>query len=346
MAGFLSSRHRLLTVGVVVLLALALAGCRSLPFAADAPEIPMTTVYPTSPEGVEIQNLYNLIFWLSVFVFVAVNAVMFYAIYRFRARPGDRLPEQTHGNNRLEIAWTIAPAVVLAIMGVPTITTIFRAAAPPPANALKVSVVGHQWWWEFQYPDLNITTANEVHVVAGRTTSFELTSADIIHSFWFPKWTGKLDVVPNHLNVLNVTPEVPGVYYGQCVEFCGTQHANMKMRAVVHANQAEFDAWARSQQAPAVAATQATQAGAQIATTTCAACHTIGGTTAAGKIGPDLTHFGSRLTVAAGMLDNTPENLARWIQDPQAVKPGNKMPNLNLTEQQVADVTAYLLSLK
>lgn len=331
-----------------LLLKLLLAGA-IVPLVGCSP-VPQTTVFPLSDQARMIQELYVLIFWLAMFVFVVVEAVLIYSVIRYRRRSPDEVPHQLHGNTRLEIAWTIAPAIVLAFIGVPTISTIFQASQPAPADALHVRVVGHQWWWEFQYPELNVVTANEVHLPGGRPVRFDLESADVIHSFWIPRLGGKLDVVPNHVNQLVITPDPvqsTTTYLGQCVEFCGEQHANMKLRAVVHPAD-QFDAWVRSQQAAAAAPTsdEARRGMEVFMRSACIGCHTIAGTPAQGKVGPDLTHVGGRQTIAAGMIDNTPENLARWLRNPQDVKPGNKMPNLNLSEQDISLLVAYLESLK
>ncbi len=323
---------------------LLLTGCQGLP---TGNQIPQTTIFPVSDFAWKIQNLYAVLFWLSILVFVSVEAILIYSVIRFRRRPETGMPPQVHGNTRLEIAWTIAPAVVLAFIGVPTISTIFDTARPAPPEALKVQVIGHQWWWEFRYPELNIVTANELHLPAGRPVTFSLESADVIHSFWLPRLGGKQDVTPNRVNHLTFTPERPEVYYGQCVEFCGVQHALMRLLAVVQPEQ-DFQAWVRAQQAPPVPPSDdMSRRGAELfARGACAGCHTVAGTTAQGKFGPDLTHVGSRMTIAARTLPNTPENLAAWLRDPQRVKPGNRMPNLNLSEEDISLLVAYLQSLK
>jgi cytochrome c oxidase subunit 2 len=228
--------------------------------------------------------------------------------------------------------------------------TIFTTQAAAPTNSLLIKVIGHQFWWEFQYPEFNLTTANEVHQPIGRTANFELTSADVIHSFWIPALGGKRDVVPGRTNYLWWTPDpnTSGVYLGQCAELCGYSHANMRMRGIVQTPE-DFAAWVRQQQAPAAtppANTPAAQ-GAQLFTQKgCAGCHTINGTSAAGKTAPDLTHFGSRLTVAAGIMDNNTANVKRWLADPPTVKPGSLMPNLGLNGAELDALAAYLEFLK
>jgi cytochrome c oxidase subunit 2 len=299
-----------------------------------------------------IQNLYVLIFWMAVVVFVGVEGFLLYTIVRYRRRSPDELPSQTHGNTRLEIAWTIIPALVLLVIAVPTIGTIFAADAVPENATQYVRVIGHQWWWEFEYPSLGIKTANELHLPVGETVRIDMTSTDVIHSFWFPRMGGKMDVVPTRTNHMWFTPRETGEFYGQCVEFCGTQHANMRMRLYVETPQ-QFQAWVQQQRAEATvppAGSPAAQGAEAFVNprNACIACHTVRGTTARGAIGPDLTHVGSRKTLAAGMIDNTPEEMARWIRHSQEVKVGNKMvlPPGTPNDQDLAAIVAYLQSLK
>ncbi|MBI4495237.1 MAG: cytochrome c oxidase subunit II [Chloroflexi bacterium] len=327
-------------------LALLLAATAVLSGCLGMGEGPQTTIVPFSDHAQRIQDLYVLVFWMAAGVFVVVEAALVYATLRYRRRPDDVLPPQVHGNTRLEVAWTIAPAVVLFVIAIPTIQAIFAAATPPGSDGLEIVVTGHQWWWELEYPDAQVVTANEVHIPVGRPISFTLKSADVIHSFWVPRLGGKMDVVPGHTNHLYLTAYQAGTYLGQCVEFCGLQHANMKLRLIAHTPE-EFDAWVQSQQAPPSQAAGKAQEGAQVfARSACVGCHTVAGTPAQGKIGPNLTHVGSRTSLAGAVLDNTPENLARWLRDPQEVKPGNQMPNLHLSDVDIEALVAYLESLK
>lgn len=330
------------------LLALGLTSCT--PWAANAPGAPQTTVFPASDVGRYIQGLYELIFLMAIVVFVGVEGFLVYAIIRFRRRAANQVPTQVHGNTRLEIAWTILPSIVLLVIAVPTIQTIFQQdAVPIGSNPIKVRVIGHQWWWEFRYPDLdaNVVTANELHLPVGRTALLELESVDVVHSFWVPKVGGKMDVVPTRVNHLWFTPEETGEFYGQCVEFCGLQHANMRLRLFIDSAQ-DFDAWVARQRADATqpTGTQARQGAEIFQRNPCGGCHTIRGTNARGTTAPDLTHVGSRSTIAAGVLGNTYENLIHWISDPQGVKIGNKMPTLGLSNTDTALLAAYLQSLK
>jgi len=294
-----------------------------------------------------------IILWIAALVFIVVEALLIYAVWRYRAKPSepDTLPRQIHGNTPIEIAWTIAPAIVLAIVFVMTIRTMGVVAAPPPATAagepLLIKVIGHQWWWEVQYPELGIVTASDIHDPVGRPVQFELTSGDVIHSFWVPELQGKTDVIPGRTNNSHFTVDQPGEYLGMCAEFCGAQHARMRFKVIAESPE-EFETWVANQQSPpAEPATPLAQQGQQaFMTNACIGCHTIDGTAAQGKTGPNLTHFGSRDTIAAGTLSNTPENLARWLRNPQEVKPGALMPNLNLSETTIDQLVAYLESLQ
>lgn len=341
-------RAALLLLGVLAV-GLVAGGCTT-----DAPQSTL------DPQGSAAQAIYELfvtwLFWPAVAVFFAVEALLLYSIYRFRGRPGDPLPAQLHGNTRLEITWTIIPALILVVILAATFRTQAILAEPPPAGqAIRVQVIGHQWWWEFQYPDLGVTTANEMHIPVGVPIEVELTSVDVIHSYWVPHMAGKMDAIPGRINRMNFTAEAAGVYSGQCSEFCGVQHAMMRM-LLVSESQGEFDAWVRGQRAipafaqptPAPGAQESlAQRGAQVfANGACVTCHAIRGTAAQARVGPELTHVGSRRSIAANTLTNTPENLARWLRNPQAVKPGNLMPNQNLNEQDIAALVAYLQSLK
>jgi cytochrome c oxidase subunit II len=328
---------------LLFLTALLAAGCTQW---ADA-TLPQTTVVPASDVARHILDLYQLIFWMAVVVFVGVEGFLVYTIFRYQRRADNQIPTQTHGNTRLEVAWTIIPSIILLVIAIPTIPTIFYQDTVPPTATQRVRVVGHQWWWEFQYPDLGVVTANELHLPVGQTVRFDLTSADVIHSFWIPRMGGKMDVVPTHTNLLWFTPEQTGEFYGQCVEFCGIQHANMRMRLFVDTPEA-FQAWVQQQRAEAPPPPEVNiQRGVQLFQLgACVGCHTIRGTAARGTVGPDLTHIGSRTTIAAGMLDNNPQNLKRWLQDPQGVKTGAKMPNLGLSDADAEALSAYLLSLR
>jgi cytochrome c oxidase subunit 2 len=297
-------------------------------------------------------GLMDTIVWAAAFVFVVVEAVLFVAVLRFRARRAGVLPKQTHGNTPVEVIWTIMPAVVLAFVAIPTVRTIF-ASYHPDRNGpvdLRIRVIGHQWWWEFQYPDLGITTANEMHFPAGQRVAVAIESADVIHAFWFPELSGKRDAIPTHVNELAWTADRPGIYYGQCTQLCGTSHANMRMRAVAH-DAAGWQRWVQAMQTangtPAQGTPDQIARGHQLVTTgACVGCHTIAGTPLQAHVGPNLTRFGERTTLGAGLYANTQENLIRWLKNPQEAKPGNKMPNLGLSDEDAAAIAAYLRSLR
>lgn len=306
---------------------------------------PMSTVLTRSDFGRAIGEVYALVTWVSVAIFVVVAGILLFVIVRYRDRGSARLPRQIRGHSLLEIGWTIAPALVLLVIAIPTIQIIFRTQPrTEPAGAMEVTVLGHQWWWEFRYPSLGVATANELHLPLGQPVVLRLEGPDVIHSFWVPQLGGKRDVVPGRINTLTFTPEEPGEYLGQCAEFCGLSHANMRMRVVVHPRDA-WQAWVAAQRAPAAAAAEAVEGAAIFAKSACVGCHTVRGVSA-GVVGPDLTHFGSRETLAAGILPNTLDTVTAWIEDPPAIKPGAKMPALGLTDAQARAVAAYLLSLK
>ena len=346
-----SPRH----VGVLLLVLLfaILAGC--------TPEHQMSTFDTSGPVARSQLVLFYWIFWAAVFVFVVVGGVILYAVIRYRRRPGDPDPPQIHGHKRLEIAWTILPGIVLAVVAVPTILTIFDNANSPEPGALTVNVVAHQWWWEFRYPSeggADLVTANELHIPVDEVVNVTLDSTDVLHSFWIPKIAGKVDVVPNNLNTMWIQADEAGEYLGQCAEFCGVAHANMRFRVIAETRQ-EFDAWLAAQAAPAVAPVgPLAQEGQALfeGDGRCWACHTVSGSERArGTKGPNLTHLASRGHIAAGLLENTQANLRRWLTDPDDVKEGNIMakdaqvyndPEKRLTEPQISALVAYLQSLR
>ena len=322
---------------------------------------PQTTFHPTT----ELARISDRLFWLTAglgaVVGVLVLGIMGYFLWKFRYHPGAGEPKQIHGNTRLEVAWTLIPAVILAVIAIPTVNAIFKTQPDPstlPANTVTIEVIGKQWWWEFRYPQPNgdtVVTANEVHVPVGRTVHLVLLSDNVLHSFWVPQMGGKRDLITNRVNHLVFTPEEPGVYYGQCAEFCGSSHSLMRMRLIAH-TQAGYDQWLANEGRPAVEplpSDSAVALGKQLVTQgACAGCHTIKGTAMAQRTGPDLTHFGRRRTLAAGILENDAESLRRWITNAPAVKPGSKMPPMgkdvggSLTDQQITYIIAYLQSLQ
>lgn len=330
---------RLARAAVVVGVGLVLAGC--------ARNAPQDTLEPAGPWARKIDDLFQWPFWIAVGIFVVVEGLIVFALVRYRARGGDdRPPRQIHGNPKLEVSLAVLPTLILAGIAVPTVGLVQELAERPKGNPLTVEVIGHQWWWEYRYPN-GVVTATELHIPTGQDVELRLTSADVIHSFWIPKLNGKRDVIPGRYEFLKVRADRPGVYLGQCVEFCGVSHANMRLRAVAH-EPADFARWLEAQQqaAPEPPAGSLAARGKEVfMAQPCFGCHTIKGVSQ-GRIGPDLTHVASRSTLAGGILKNDAENLAAWLRDPPGEKPGSIMPNLNLSEDDIRALVAYLETLK
>ncbi len=431
----------------------ALLGALALGLAACGGDYPNSTFNPNSEYNAAIDALWDkLLFW-GTLVFIGVEAALVYTIFKFRRRPDGGVPKQVHGNTALEITWTAIPAVILIFIAIPTVRTIFKTQAKAAPEALQVEVIGHQWWWEFRYPQYGITTANELYLPNGRTVNFQLKTVDVLHSFWIPQMGGKRDLISNRTNYLWFTPnkELPSsAWNGFCAEFCGPSHANMKFR-VFTVTADEFAQWTEHQKQPAIfpsvamapagAATGAAPAVAPVpsgtgsapmlqtasattqpapATTaaapaapvpvwvfpkeklekdfaftipktpltnqisfdesligkgdaergrqlygksSCIGCHAIGGTPFnMAAVGPNLTHVGSRHTIAGGLYPNDTKHLSYWIKSAPHMKPGSIMPSLGkgvtdpktkmvvnvggLTDAEVADIVAYLQALK
>ncbi|HEY4216592.1 MAG TPA: cytochrome c oxidase subunit II [Gemmatimonadaceae bacterium] len=395
----------------------------------------------------DVDYLFKVLIYAGTAVFIFVEGILVLTLIKFRKRPGQPEPEHVHGNTTLEIAWTVIPLLILILIGIPTVRTIFKTEAVARSDALQVEVVGHQWWWEFRYPQYTTTeasgkvdtvvTANELYLPIGKTVNFTLHSRDVIHSFWIPALGGKRDVVTNHTNYLWMTPDSVGSdeFNGACAEYCGTSHANMRFKAFT-VTQADFDSWIAHQEQPAVGSettgpalsadstakvttatpgvgappsagavnAQVAQAGfiafprdkipasgvpetplpagltfddnllasgnvengkKLVTTGMCIACHTEHGVTMMqAVVGPNLTHVGSRTTIAGAMYPNDPRHLARWIKFANGMKPGVGMPTFGIgqydpvtlkgivtaaggfTDAQIADIVAYLTSLK
>lgn len=329
-------------VAVLCLLTLVLAGC-------SAEHYPQTTLLPRGDFARIADHLLDTTVKWAFLVFVLVEGVLVYAIFRFRGKPGDPEPHQTHGNTTVEIIWTVIPALILAVIAVPTVKAIFQTNAVPGKDALTIEVVGHQWWWEFRYPEYNLTTANELHVPLGRTVSLRMGSNDVIHSFWVPQLAAKRDVFANRETRMWFKAEVEGDYPGQCGEFCGIQHGRMAHRIRAQKPE-EFQAWVAHMQTlgpkpPQAAAPnpQYAEGGKLFTAKGCIACHSLVAVNAPkGMIGPNLANVGARSYIAAGTLKNTDENLAHWIRDPQGIKKGVLMPNLGVTQAEAQALVAYL----
>ncbi|MEO8602362.1 MAG: cytochrome c oxidase subunit II [bacterium] len=316
---------------------------------AGAAPGPIPSIFdPLSRPADEIYTLSLLVLGICGAIFVLVAGLLVISIVRFRRRPDDDgvEPPQVYGSNPIELAWTVIPLLIVFVLFLVTTRTLIAIEnAVPPADALEVRVIGHQWWWEFRYPKQGVVTANELHVPVGRATFLTLESADVVHSFWLPQLNGKTDVIPNRVNRMWIEPREAGIYYGQCAEYCGTQHARMMLRVIAHPAD-EFDAWAQAQLAPAVADASAAAGRDVFQSTACINCHRIDGTVADGVFGPDLTHLMSRDTIAAGAAPNTAQALRDWIDNPDAIKPGALMPAMQLSPIELDQVVAYLTTLK
>ena len=332
---------------------LALACILGMPCVAQSALKTPSILEPASTPAHEIYALSQFVLVITGAIFVVVGGLLAFVVIRFRARKGDgeHEPAQIYGSAQVELAWTVIPVLIVVVLFLTTARIIFAIQdAPEPKSALDVTVVGHQFWWEFRYPKLGIVTANELHIPvstssAPEPTYMQLFSADVDHSFWVPQLGGKTDLIPNHPNQMWMDPERTGLYLGQCAQFCGIEHAKMLIRVYVDTPD-EFAAWVKAQQLPG-AQVAATAAGRHIfETEACANCHTISGTSAKGKFGPDLTHLMSRATIAAGAAANTPENLRAWIENPNTFKPGALMPAMQLSDQETNEVVAYLTTLR
>jgi len=356
---------------------------------ACAPHATQDTLKPAGPYAQKIDNLFKPVFWIATAIFVIVEGTLVVFLIRYRHRKGHRgIPPQVHGNQRLEIAWTIVPALILVGVAVPTVSTIYDLARKPTGRVLEVNVIGHQWWWEFDYPSLHVITANELHIPVGEPVYTSLCAAgtgyhdvpapsscqtggpkgqppaavgnDVIHSFWVPELAGKQDVVPGRTNHVILQADHPGVYTGQCAEFCGLSHAYMRLKVVAQ-TPSDFDAWVREQLANAVVPAGGSLAAqgqdlfsgvAGAGTGWCIACHAVqglktsSGAPASQNGGPNLTHLMSRDCFAGCIFTMSQANLERWLRNPPAVKPGSWMPDYGLTDQQVRALVAYLMTLK
>jgi cytochrome c oxidase subunit 2 len=366
-----------------------------------AAELPGSIFSPHSTPGKQEYDLALFVLGICALIFGGVASLLVYALFRFRARKADNTePPQVFGSLQIELSWTIIPILIIVVLFLGTARVLFSVQdAPKPKSAIDVDVIGHQFWWEFRYPQYNVVAANELHIPlstsdAPRPTFMRLTSADVIHSFWVPQLGGKTDLLPNRINEMWIDPQKTGMYIGQCAQFCGPEHAKMLLRVYVDTPQ-DFETWIKNQQRvqgeiagppgavhlsqpnPGNPSGSGNQSGnavpanapvthGTVATTSaevpdeinahngqmvfeheaCINCHTVAGTVANGRYGPDLTHLMSRATLASGATENTPGNLEAWIEDPNRFKPGSLMPAMHLSDRQNAQITAYLLTLK
>jgi cytochrome c oxidase subunit 2 len=308
---------------------------------------PTNIFAPASTPAKSIFGLSLFVLAIAAIIFVVVASLLTYVVVKYRKRAGDNSgePAQVYGSNQVEIAWTVIPVLIVVVLFMATARVIANVQRAAPANAVHVTVIGHQFWWEYRYPGLKVVTANELHVPTGIPTEIQLLSADTDHSFWVPRLAGKTDLIPNHPNVTWIDPQEPGLYLGQCAQYCGVQHAKMLLRVYVQPR-ADFDHWIQQQSRPAQSNDAASEGQRIFEATACVNCHTIVGTSAQGQFGPDLTHLMSRDTIAAGIVANTHENLHWWIQDPSRFKPGSLMPAMELNEHDLDAVTAYLETLR
>jgi cytochrome c oxidase subunit 2 len=314
---------------------------------------PTNIFAPASTPAHTVVGLSYFVLAITAIIFVVVGGLLIYAVVKFRKRATDngREPAQVYGSTQIEMAWTIIPVLIVVVLFLATARVIHAIQdAPQPASAVEVTVIGHQYWWEYRYPKLGIVTANELHIPvsdpANPTPTFlTLLSADTDHSFWVPKLAGKTDLIPGHPNRMWTDPQRTGIFLGQCAQYCGTQHAKMLLRVYVEPR-TEFDHWIQQQRQPAQSSNPVSEGRRIFEATACVNCHTVAGTPAQGRFGPDLTHLMGRDTIAAGIAENNHENLRLWIQDPSRLKPGSLMPAMGLNEHDLNAVTAYMETLR
>src|SRR3984893_5408924 len=339
--------------GVLVLLAGILLAA-GLCMASPQVDNPIPSIF--KPRSTPAESIYHLSFFvlaISSLIFVVVFSLLAYVVVKFRNRAADteREPAQVYGSTQIELAWTVIPILIVVVLFLATARVIHSIQdVPKPATALEITAIGHQFWWEFRYPEFGIVTANELHVPVSDAarpapTFLKLLSADTDHSFWVRQLAGKTDLIPNRVNEMWVDPHRTGVYLGQCAQYCGTQHAKMLLQVSVDSPEA-FEAWVLTQK-QAAKHNESESVGKQVfETTACVNCHAVGGTTATGKFGPDLTHLMSRRTIASGAAENTATNLRLWILNPDAIKPGSLMPAMKLSDSELNALVRYLRMLQ
>jgi cytochrome c oxidase subunit 2 len=323
-----------------------MTGCGLAMTAFADPALSPTSIFaPLSTPAQSIFDLSLFVLMVTGAIFIVVFSLLAYAVVKFRKRGADTSePAQVYGSSQVELAWTVIPILIVVVLFLATARVIAGIQkAPRPGNALEVTVIGHQFWWEYRYPSLKVVAANELHLPVGEPAFLTLLSADTDHSFWVPRLGGKTDLIPNHPNSMWMDPRETGLYLGQCAQYCGTQHAKMLLRVYVQSRE-DFDRWIREQAQPASAGVSEGQR--IFESLACVNCHTVTGTAAKGRYGPDLTHLMSRETIASGAAPNTPENLRRWMQDPGVIKPGSKMPAMGLSDPELNALTAYLETLR
>ena len=318
---------------------------------------PTSIFAPAATPARSVFDLSMLVLSICLGIFLIVGGLLAYAMIRYRRRRDDsqREPAQVYGSNQIELSWTVIPILIVVMLFLSTTRVILGTQAiSKPANALDVTVIGHQFWWEYRYPGLGVVTANELHIPVGdpahpTATYLTMSSADVSHSFWVPRLAGKMDVIPNRVNVMWLDPQQAGLYLGQCAQYCGTQHAKMLLRVYAESPE-DFEAWAAKQKQPArtdFAGNPAAAEGQRVfLSNACINCHAVAGTPATGRFGPDLTHLASRDTIASGAVVNNAANLRQWVDNPDSLKPGALMPSMHLNARDLDAITAYLSELK
>jgi cytochrome c oxidase subunit 2 len=329
-------------IALVTLLGPAVTG-----FAQPASMSPTSIFSPLSTPAQSIFDLSLFVLMITAAIFIVVFSLLAYAIVKFKSRGADtREPAQVYGSTQVELAWTVIPILIVVILFLATARVVAAIQnRAQPDNAVQVTVIGHQFWWEYRYPALNVVAANELHIPVGVPAFLTLLSADTDHSFWVPRLGGKTDLIPNHPNSMWMDPRETGLYLGQCAQYCGTQHAKMLLRVYVQTRE-EFDRWIQDQSKQAQTGGAASDGQRIFEGLSCVNCHAVAGTSAKGRFGPDLTHLMSRDTIASGAAPNTPENLRRWLQDPGVLKPGSKMPAMGLSDPELNALTTYLETLR
>src|SRR6202035_3936520 len=341
------------TIGVLVLLTGLLLAAHLC--AAESPgSNPIPSIF--KPHSTPAESIYHLsLFVLSItaLIFLVVFSLLTYVVVKFRSRAADteREPAQVYGSTQIELAWTIIPILIVVVLFLATARVIHAIQdAPKPAEAVEITAIGHQFWWEFRYPGLGVVTANELHVPVSdqshpTQTFLKLLSADTDHSFWIPQLAGKTDLIPNRVNETWLDPHQTGMFLGQCAQYCGTQHAKMLLRVYVDSPE-DFKLWTGAQQQPANDDAKEAAGRRVFERTACLNCHAINGTNGTGRFGPDLTHLMSRRTIASGAAENNSQNLRLWIQNPDSIKPGSLMPAMKLSDTELDALVRYLETLQ
>ena len=302
----------------------------------------------SSEEAHDINHLFNQFLVLSLVIFAIVCFMTIVGAVKYHSSRRKGEPRQTFGNTKLEITWTVLPLIAVTVFFFLTLSVMKKTNRSFPEDQIPdVVIVAHQFWWDMRYPKYHVVTANELHIPVGKKLLMRVESADVIHSWWVPDLGRKIDAIPGRTNHIWINAAVAGEYEGACSEYCGAEHAWMRIKVVAESEE-DFNKWiVRQQKVPQTPADSLSGMGARMfQKMTCANCHTIAGTPAESRIGPDLTHIGSRQTILSGMLPNNYENMKRWLTNPQKVKPGANMPNFMFTDKEIEALSTYLEDLK